>query len=332
MGGKKMKTFGLQTSPWLGSAFAGLMLMATPVFAQAPTGPVEITVGSSAGGTPDVLMRNAAKILNEEKIVENPLVVANRTGGSWTVAANHVLGKAGDKNTLMAIAQPMITTPIVQGLPNTFEKLSPISVFVQGELMLVVQPDSPFNSLADLVKAAKEKERGVRVAGAQTGGTDQMATGLLEKAAGVKLNYIPFDGGGAATAAFLGKNVEVIFLSLEEGAGLIESKKAKPLAILSEKRRPEDAFKNIPTAKEQGVELQWGQFWGIACPPDSDPQLVAWWEDKIRKLVASPAWTSFLAKSYYTSNVVDSASSMKFLKGQHATYLELLRSFGLAKQ
>jgi putative tricarboxylic transport membrane protein len=320
------------TSSWLGTAFAGLVLMASPVFAQAPTGPVEITVGSSAGGTPDVLMRSAAKILNEEKIVENPLVVANRTGGSWTVAANYVLGKAGDKNTLMAIAQPMITTPIVQGLPNTFEKLSPISVFVQGELMLVVAADSPFNSLADLVTAAKAKERGVRIAGAQTGGTDQMATALLEKAAGVKLNYIPFDGGGAATAAFLGNNVEAIFLSLEEGSGLIESKKAKPLAILSEKRRPEDVFKNIPTAKEQGVDLLWGQFWGIALPPDSDPKLVAWWEEKIGKLVASPAWTSFLAKSYYTSAAKDSAASMKFLKEQHAIYLGLLREFGLAKQ
>jgi putative tricarboxylic transport membrane protein len=328
-----MNTIGSRnTSSWLGTAFAGLMLMASPAFAQAPTGPVEITVGSSAGGTPDVLMRSAAKILNEEKIVENPLVVANRTGGSWTVAANYVLGKAGDKNTLMAIAQPMITTPIVQGLPNTFEKLSPISVFVQGELMLVVAPDSPFNSLADLVKAAKEKERGVRIAGAQTGGTDQMATALLEKAAGIKLNYIPFDGGGAATAAFLGNNVEAIFLSLEEGNGLIESKKAKPLAILSEKRRPEDAFKNIPTAKEQGVDLLWGQFWGIALPPDSDPKLVAWWEEKIGKLVASPSWTSFLAKSYYTSSLKDSAASLKFLKEQHAIYRDLLREFGLSKQ
>lgn len=327
-----MQNSGLRASPWLGSAFAGLVLMATPVFAQAPTGPVEITVGSSAGGTPDVLMRSAAKILNEEKIVENPLVVANRTGGSWTVASNYALSKAGDKNTLMALAQPMIATPIVQGSPNTFEKLNPISVFVQGELLLVVQPSSPFNSLADLVKAAKEKERGVRFAGAQTGGTDQMATGLLEKKAGVKLNYIPFDGGGAAQAAFLGNNVEAIFVSLEEGNGLIKSGKAKALAILSKQRRPEADFKDIPTATEQGVDLVWTQFWGIACPPDTDPALVKWWEEKIAKLVASPAWTSFLAKSYFTSNVVSSADSAAFLKEQHGIYVGVLRDLGLSKQ
>lgn len=317
----------------LGAAVAGLMLMMAPGLAQqGPVGPVEITVGSSAGGTPDVLMRNAAKILNEEKIVENPLIVVNRTGGSWTVASNWALGKAGDRNTLMALAQPMIATPIVQGTPNTFEKLSPIAVFVQGELMLAVQPDSPFNTLDDLVKAAKAKERSVRFAGAQTGGTDQMATGLLEKAAGIKLNYIPFDGGGAATAAFLGKNVEAIFLSLEEGNGLIEAKKAKPLAILSAKRRPEPQFKDIPTAKEQGVNLVWTQFWGIAGPPNTDPALVAWWGDKIGKLVASPAWTAFLAKSFFTSNIVDAAAAPEFLKEQHAIYLGVLRDLGLAKQ
>jgi putative tricarboxylic transport membrane protein len=317
-----------------GAAAIGLtaLLAVTAANAQAPVGPVEITVGSSAGGTPDVLMRSAAKILNEQKIVENPLVIANRTGGSWTVASNWVVGKPGDKNTLMAIAQPMITTPIVQGTPNAFEKLNPISVFVQGELMIVVQPDSPFKSLGDLVAAAKQKERGVRFAGAQTGGTDQMATGLLEKAAGVKLNYIPYDGGGAATAAFLGKNVEAIFLSLEEGNGLIEGGKARALAIVSEKRRPEPAFKDIPTAREQGVDLVWAQFWGIACPPDSDPALVLWWEDKIRKLVASPAWTSFLAKSFFTSEVKDSKASMAYLKEQHGIYVSVLRDLGMSKQ
>ena len=78
-------------------------LAPTPVTAQgkAPTGPIEITVGSSPGGTPDVIMRNVVKIMTEEKIVPNPVVVQNRTGGSWANAYNHVLGKKGDENTLL---------------------------------------------------------------------------------------------------------------------------------------------------------------------------------------------------------------------------------------
>src|SRR3712207_1542898 len=84
----------------LASASALMLLGAGEGFAQkAPTGPIEITSGTSPGGTPDVLMRRAAKILNDEKIITNPLVVQNRTGGSWMVAANWVLNKKGAEKT-----------------------------------------------------------------------------------------------------------------------------------------------------------------------------------------------------------------------------------------
>lgn len=314
---------------------SGLLLLASVAQAQdakGPVGPVEITVGSSAGGTPDVLMRNAAKILNEEKIVENPLLIVNRTGGSWTVASNWVLNKKGDPNTLMTIAQPMITTPIVQGQKNTFEALTPLGVFVQGDLMLVVQPDAPFNSLGDLVNAAKEKPRGISFAGANTGATDHMATGLLEKAAGVKLNYIPYDGGGAAQAAFLGGNVTAIFVTLEEGKQLIDGKKAKPLAILDSQRRSEPEFSAIPTAREQGVDFVWGQFWGLAGPPGLDPALATWWKEKLARLVASQQWKDFVKKSYFRSTLVEGDAAQAFVADQHKLYVSVLRDLGLSKQ
>lgn len=326
------------TMPWGMPAAAGLsallLLVGSAVAqdAKAPTGPIEITVGSSAGGTPDVLMRNAAKILNEQKIVENPIIVNNRTGGSWTVASNWVLNKSGDGNTLMTIAQPMITTPIVQGQPNTFEKLTPLGVFVEGDLMLVVQPDAPFKNLQDFIAAAKEKPMGIRFAGANTGATDHMATGLLGKTAGVKLNYIPYDGGGAAQAAFLGKNVEAIFVTLEEGKGLIDSGRAKPLAVLDDERRPEEAFKNIPTAKEQGVDFVWGQFWGLSGPPNMDPALAAWWKEKLRKLVATQAWKDFLARSYFKSDLVEGDAAQAYIADQHKQYVQVLRDLGMSKQ
>src|SRR5512133_3851126 len=117
-------------------ALPGLM---TAEAAEGPKGPVEITVGTGAGGTPDIIMRRVAKILGEEKIVEQPIVIQNRTGGSWMVAVHWVLGKKGGYDTLMGIAQPVLTTPIVQGLKNAYDQLVPIAMFVQGDLMLVAQ-------------------------------------------------------------------------------------------------------------------------------------------------------------------------------------------------
>ncbi len=317
----------------LGSASAIMMLGASEGFAQgkAPTGPIEITSGTSPGGTPDVLMRRAAKILNDEKIITNPLVVQNRTGGSWMVAANWVLNKKGDENTVLTIAQPILTTPITQGQPTVYDRLTPISMFIQGDLMLVVQPNSPANNLKDFIATAKQRERGIKVAGAQAGSTDHMVTGLVEKAGGVKLNYIPFDGGGAVQTAFLGGNVDMIVLTPSEALPLVKTNKAKLLAVLSEKRRTEADFKDVPTAKEQGFDIVWGQSWGLAGPPDMNPELVKFWDDAIQKLVATNAWKDMVKEMYLRSEVVPASQAKAHMAQLHNEHLALLRDLGLAK-
>ncbi len=298
---------------------------------RAPKGPVEITVGSGAGSTPDVMMRRVTKIWGEEKIVENPVVVVNRPGGSWTVGVNWVLGKRGNENLLMTIAQPVLTTPIVQGQKNTFDQLTPIAMFVQADLMMLVQPKSPFNSLQEFMDAAKKSPRSVKVAGSQTGGTDQMVTSLFERAGGVKLNYIPYDSGAAATAAFLGGNVDAVPLTLDEGLPLIQSGKAKALAVLTEKRRSNPELKDFKTAKEQGFDVVFGQFWGVAGPPAMDPGLVKWWDDKFQKLVKTKAWKDVLDANFLRSDYVDSTKSAAFLQARYQEYSTLLKELGLAK-
>jgi putative tricarboxylic transport membrane protein len=299
---------------------------------KAPSGPIEVTVGSSPGGTPDVIMRNVAKIMAEEKIVPNPIVVQNRTGGSWANAYNHVLGKKGDENTLLTIAQPVYTTPIMQGTPSVIDQIVPVAGFIQSELVFLVAPGSPYKSLKEFVEAAKKEPRRLRIAGAQTGGTDHLATALLEKAAGARFTYIPFDGGSAAFAAFLGGNVEGVFGTLEEGLEQIRANKARPLAILSEKRRPEDSYKDVPTAKEQGYDVVFGQNWSVALPPGSSPELAQWWEDKFRKLVNTKAWQDGLKAKFQTSEFYGLDRVKAYLARQQDMYRTVMADLGLAKK
>src|SRR5918998_642237 len=298
---------------------------------RAPKGPIEITLGTSPGGTPDVIMRRLAKIAGEEKIIENPLVVANRTGGSWAVSNNWVLGKKGDENTVYGVAQPVFTTPITQGQKPVYNQLTPITMFIQGDLVVAAQPNSPAKTLVEVVKLAKEKPRGVKLAGAQAGSTDHMVAGLIEKAGEVRLNYIPFDGGGAAQVAFLGGNVDLIVLTPDEVLPLAQSGKAKPLAILSEQRSSAPALKDIPTAKEQGLNVVWGQTWGLAAPPETDTAIVKWWDDKIAKLIKTKGWQDFLKETYRRGDYVDSTRVKQHFEQLHQEHLALLKDLGLAK-
>ena len=79
-------------------------------------------------------MRRAAQIWNNEHLIENPIVIVNRPGGGMTAAMNYVLDRPSDENNLMALAEPVFSTPIVQGLESTYNQFTPLGVFVQTQL------------------------------------------------------------------------------------------------------------------------------------------------------------------------------------------------------
>jgi len=312
----------------------GFFSSASPAEAQqmrAPKGPIEITVGAGAGGSPDVIMRTIAKIMTDEKLVDIPIVVQNRTGGGHANAYNHVIGKRGDENTLLTLASPVFTTPIVQGTPSVIDRVTPIAGFIQSELVLLVPANSPFKSLKEFVAAAKERPGRVRIAGGASGGNDHLAMALIEQAAGIKLTYIPHESGSAALATFLGNNVEGYFGTLSEGLPHIQAGKARAVAILSENRRTDEGYKNVPTAREEGVNVVYTQFWGVAGTPGMDPAVAAWWADKFRKATQTKAWQDGLKDRLQLGRFYGLAEADTYFKREQDTFRRLLTSVGLAK-
>jgi putative tricarboxylic transport membrane protein len=298
---------------------------------RAPEGPIEFTVGSGAGGSPDVIMRTYAQIMNEQGIVENSIVVQNRSGGGHSNAYNHVLGLPGDENTLLTLASPVFTTPIVQGTPSVIDQVTPIALLAQSELLLFTTPDSEFNSLQDVVAAATAQPGRVRVAGGASGGNDHILTGLLESATGTTLTYIPHESGSAGRATFLGGNVELHFATLSEGLELIGGGSGKPLAIFSAERRSDEALSGIPTATEQGVDVVYTQFWGVGGPANLDPAVAAWWADKFQQAAATDQFQAWLAENLYRSDMVTLAEAGEFFAAEQQTFRDVLTRIGLAK-
>jgi putative tricarboxylic transport membrane protein len=315
------------------SLVLALGLTTSTAFAQemrAPEGPIEFTVGAGAGGTPDVIMRTVAQIMNDEGIVTNPIVVQNRSGAGHSNAYNHVLGLPGDENTLLTLASPVFTTPIVQGTPSVIDQITPIAGFIQTELMLLTTPDSAWTGVADMVAAAAAAPGTVRVAGGASGGNDHVATGLVEKAGGVTLTYIPHESGGAARATFLGGNVELHFATLSEGMEQVAAGTAKPLGILSAQRRSEAGVADIPTLQEQGVDVVYTQFWGVGAPADLDPAVAAFWADAFRKVTETQSWKDGLAANMQTGNFYALDDAKTYFAAEQETFRTVLTQIGLA--
>jgi putative tricarboxylic transport membrane protein len=304
---------------------------ATPALAQGkqPSGPIDISVGASPGGSPDVVMRFVAKVMAEEGIIDVPLVVQNRPGGAGSVSYNYVLGRPGDENLVLTLNQSSFTTPMMQGTEPIIDKIVPVADFIQSDLVFLVQPDAPYSTLAEFFEAAKAAPAQIRIAGALAGGTDNLATALLMQKGEVDLIYVPFDGGSIAIATFLGGNVEGVFSTLEEGVPLINDGRAKPLAVLSAERMNAEPYADVPTAREQGYDIVFGQSWGMALPPGTDPEVAVWWDARMREMVATQVWQDSIAEKFQKSEYYGLDRIAERHRELNTLYGELMRAVGL---
>lgn len=299
--------------------------------ARAPVGPIEIVVGSSVGSSPDVLMRRMAQILNENGIVENPLAVVNRVGGSWAVATKHVLDNHGNENVVMCQTDGLFGTPILHGTELTYDKITPLGIFVQNQLTVVVQPDHEADSLQELIAMAKAAPGEQMIAGSSPGLVDEQTTGLLEQASGVDFTFVPHSGGGAAMQTFLGGNTDGIILPIDEALPQIEAGKAKFLALLSPNRQMTPEMKDVPTAREQGVDVVWGQHFGLLGAGGIDPAVQKWWEEKLTALVNHPDWKAAIETNQQGDEFIHGSALPEYMETRHQTLLNLLRDLGAAK-
>lgn len=294
---------------------------------------IEITVGSGAGASPDIFVRRIGRILNESGLVETPIVVQNRTGGAWTVASKHVLAHPGDEGLLFGIVGTVFTTPIVQGLDTVYDKITPLALLSRIDLVIMVRQDSPIQNLKDFMEAAGKAPKALSMAGANLGSTDSIVAALINKAGGVELNYVPFDGGGGAVlTAFLGGTVDTIPLPLDEAYPLIQAGQARPIAILTADRHASEAFGNVPTAREQGYDIQWSQYFGLAAAPDLDPEVVKWWTGKLSAMVETDAWKESDKANFLSTDFVAGEKLEPTFKDLHARFVDVLTQLGLAKK
>lgn len=298
---------------------------------KAPSGPIEIVVGSSAGSTPDVLMRRAAQIWNQSGIITNPIVVQNRTGAAWANAFRYVLEKPNDDKIVVSLAEPIWSTPIVQGTELLYNKFVPLGIWVQTQLIVIAQPGHKANTLAEMAALAKASPKQIKMSGSTPGTTDEQVLGLIKAATGTDITYIPHDGGGAAMTTFLGGNTDMITATIDEALPQIKAGKAKPLAILNDQRRPEAELKGIPTAKEQGVNVTWGQYFGLAGAPGLDPAVAKWWDEKITALTQNDAWKKAIQENFQGSTHTRGEELKTLMKNVHDSRVQILRQLGASK-
>jgi tripartite-type tricarboxylate transporter receptor subunit TctC len=236
----------------LAAAMAAAALAASGAHAQDyPRQPIKFVVGYAAGGPTDVIARIVGKEVGET--LGQPVIVENRAGANGNIATEAVARAPADGytiivNTLSHNVNPLMNPGIAKYDP--IKDFSPVSLAVVLPQLLVVSYDSPYKTLADLVKAAKADPGKVSFGSAGNGGSAHLAAELLAHRSGTKMMHVPFKGNGPALTEVISGRVSFMFYPMIGVATYVADKKLRILGVTTEKRHPD--YPDAPTMAEAG--------------------------------------------------------------------------------
>ncbi|MFN4153583.1 MAG: Bug family tripartite tricarboxylate transporter substrate binding protein [Paracoccaceae bacterium] len=311
-------------------AFSATALMGLTTSAMA----AECIAPANPGGGWDFTCRQIANIMQETGLSPNMVQVTNMAGAGGGVAYTHVVGQRNtDPNTFVA-ASSATTTRLAQ---NAFGGMTADQVRWVGTIggdpgVIVVAKDSPFQTINDLVAAVKADPSKVAFAGGSAvGGFDHLKVLMLLDRAGFgearAVKYIGLDGGADAITQTVGGFTQAMTGDLSEIQGFIRSGDVRPLAVLSEERVA--GFDDIPTAKEQGIDMVAMNWRGIYVPKGISDEDYAKWTDILQKVADSDQWQKVMTENGLAPYTLIGADFQKFVDDNIAEITEISREIGL---
>ena len=311
------------------TATAGV-LSAAPAQAQGtwPDKPLKLVVPYPAGGNADNTARLLATQLGQR--LGQQVVVDNRPGGSGTIGAAAVAKAPADGYTLLLDATAFTVNPsLFSKLPfDAAKDFAPISLVLQVPLLMVVPANSPFQSVADLVKAAKARPGHLTYASAGNGGAQHLAGELFKQGQKVAITHIPYRGGAPALTDLIGGQVDVMFSATTASGPFVKSGKLRALAISSPRRV--EGWESVPTVAESGVPgFQVSEWNGLFAPAGTPRPVLERLEAETRAIVASPEMKKRFAE-LGVQGVGSSAQEFSaFLKAETTKWAAVIRTSGI---
>lgn len=297
---------------------AASFAVAAPAAAWQPSKPIEFVVTSGAGGGTDNFARVIQSIITKHKLIEQPIVVLNKGGGSG--AEGYVYGKGGkgDPHRVVFGTNNAYLLPYVAKLGFKTSDLTPVAALALDEFLIWVKGDAPYNDAKSYIEAVKAKPGGFKMAGSQSKDTDQTLTSMIQEATGAKWIYVPFQGGGAAATQLAGGHVDSNTNNPNENIGQWKAGQVKPLCVFSPARlaKSEPVFDgkgwgDIPTCKEAGLPLDSFQMpRTVWLPAEVPADAVTFYAEVLEKVSKTPEWAEFVART---------AQTARFMKGKEFT-------------
>lgn len=302
----------------------------------APPERTECIAPAKPGGGFDLTCKLIQVSLQETGQIAKPMRVTYMPGGVGAVAYNAIIAqRPAEAGTLVAFSGGSLLN-LSQGKFGRYSEndVKWLAAVGTDYGIVAVRNDAPWKNLSELMAAMKSDPTKVVVgAGASIGSQDWMKTALLAREAGIdprKMRYVAFEGGGEPVTALLGNHIQVVSGDMSEMVPHLQGGKLRVLAVMSDKRLPGE-LANVPTAKEQGFNVEWPIIRGYYLGPKVSDAEYQWWEAAFKQLVTTKAFQQQRDMRGLFAFDMFGSELDAYVKKQVADYREQAKSFGLAK-
>jgi tripartite-type tricarboxylate transporter receptor subunit TctC len=303
-------------------------LWASVAAAAFPDRPVHLVVTFPPGGASDLMARILGQRLGE--VWKQPVIIDNKPGAAGSLGTEYAARQPADGYTfMMGNMGPTLVNPLLSKVPYNLDRdFISVSLVATGPVVLVVNPKSPYKTLHDLIQAAKAKPGSLNFGSGGAGTLAHLSGEMLDEAAGIKMQHVPYKGGVSAVNDVMGGQIDMIFADTQAVMQYIKAGKLRALAITGAQRAAQ--LPDVPTMAEGGVRGMVAlNSWGVYLPANTPADVLASYHSAIDQAMANPT----LVKLYYDLGVdamhTSSEELVRFNRSEIDKYSKIIKDNGI---
>lgn len=318
------------------AAATGLPASSPKAAGWEPSQPVRLVVPGSIGGGADEMARVIQGIVSRHKLMARPIEVVNKPGGGGAEGFAEVQAARGNPHVVVLGLTNLFTTPLATGTPG-WREMTPVSMLALDQFVLWVNASSPHRTAAQLVAAAKAGE--VRVGGTGSKQEDELVTSAMARATGGRFAYTPLRGGAEVAQALVENRVDATVNNPSEAVADWMAGKLRPLCVFhgarleaTAKVTDTQAWSDVPTCKEAGVDVEYSMLRGILLPAGVTAEQRAFYEELFKRVRGTPTWKETLENGVFNPLSLSGDAFSRWMATEEGRHRDWMRGAGFLPQ
>src|ERR1700750_2761218 len=316
------------------AAFVALIAAVPASAAWEPTKPVEIVVAAGAGGASDQMARMMQAAIQKNNLMKQPMGVSLKGGASGAEALMYMKSSDGDPNKVLIAYSLIYMLPLSAKIPFNWRELTPVSVIALYQFVLWDNAEGP-KTVKDFIAAAKAASSPFKMGGTGSKREDHVLTVFMEQKTGAKFSYLPYKSGGEAATQLVGKHIDANVNNPSENLEVWRAGQARALCVFADQRirytsevTYTQSWHDVPTCKEEGVNVQYEMLRAMFLPGKATPEQVAFYEDLFKKVSETPEYKDYMEKQALKPAFITGKDMRDFLEKDDKTNSDLMREAG----